>query len=167
VGHGDQAALLDGGLEKWRSEGRNLTKDAATAAQGRFTPQPKPDLVVQIDAVKQMSSKPASSSSEVLLDVRPAADFRGEKGSHIPGAVNAYWMENQAGKENQALKSDAELRKLYETLGVTPDKRVVTYCNSGMQASQSYFTLKYLGYDVRMYDGSMSEWTAKGAPVEK
>src|SRR5258706_3839382 len=167
VGHGDQAALLDGGLEKWRSEGRSLTKDAAAAAQGRFTPQPKPDLVVQIDAVKPMSSKPASSSSEVLLDVRPAADFRGEKGSHIPGAVNAYWMENQAGRENQALKSDAELRKLYETLGVTPDKRVVTYCNSGMQASQSYFTLKYLGYNVPMYDGSMSDCTAKGAPVEK
>jgi len=167
LGHGDQAALLDGGLEKWRSEGRTLTKDATAAAQGRFTPQPKPDLVVQMDAVKQMSSKPASSSSEVLLDARGAADFHGEKGSHIPGAVNAFWMENQAGRENQALKSDAELRKLYETLGVTPEKRVVTYCNTGMQASQSYFTLKYLGYDVRMYDGSMSEWNAKGGPVEK
>jgi len=167
LGHGDQAALLDGGLEKWRTEGRTLTKDAATAAQGRFTPQPKPDIVVPMDAVKQMSSKPASSSSEVLLDVRSAADFHGEKGSHIPGAVNAFWMENQTGRENQALKSDAELRKLYETIGVTPDKRVVTYCNSGMQASQSYFTLKYLGYDVRMYDGSMSEWNAKGGPVEK
>jgi len=167
LGHGDQAALLDGGLEKWRTEGRTLTKDAATAAQGRFTPQPKPDIVVPMDAVKQMSSKPASSSSEVLLDVRSAADFHGEKGSHIPGALNAFWMENQAGRENQALKSDAELRKLYETIGVTPDKRVVTYCNSGMQASQSYFTLKYLGYDVRMYDGSMSEWNAKGGPVEK
>jgi rhodanese-related sulfurtransferase len=52
-------------------------------------------------------------------------------------------------------------------LGVTPNKQVVTYCNSGMQATQSYFTLKYLGYDVRLYDGSMSEWTSKGAPVEK
>jgi thiosulfate/3-mercaptopyruvate sulfurtransferase len=167
LGHGDQAALMDGGLEKWRSEGRTLSKDATATAQGRFTPQPKPEIVVQMDAVKQMSSKPASASSEVLLDVRPAADFHGEKGSHIPGAVNQFWMENQAGRENQALKSDAELRKLYETIGVTPDKPVVTYCNSGMQASQSYFTLKYLGYDVRMYDGSMSEWNAKGGPVEK
>lgn len=165
LGHGDQAALLDGGLEKWRSEGRTLTKDATAAAQGRFTPQPKPDLVVQMDAVKQMSSKP--SSPELLLDVRSAADFHGEKGSHIPGAVNAFWMDTQTSRDNQALKSDAELRKLYETLGVTPDKRVVTYCNTGMQASQSYFTLKYLGYDVRMYDGSMSEWNAKGGPVEK
>ena len=57
------------------------------------------------------SGKPASSLFEVLLDVRPAADFRGEKGSHIPGAVNVYWMENQISHEDKALKSDAELRK--------------------------------------------------------
>jgi thiosulfate/3-mercaptopyruvate sulfurtransferase len=167
LGHGDQSVLLDGGLEKWRSEGRTLTKDAPTAAQGRFTPHPKPELVAPMEAVKQMSGKPGSSPSEVLLDVRSAENFRGEKGSHIPGAVNAFWMENQTSRESQALKSDAELRKLYETLGITPEKRVVTYCNSGMQATQSYFTLKYLGYDVRLYDGSMSEWTSKGAPVEK
>jgi thiosulfate/3-mercaptopyruvate sulfurtransferase len=167
LGHGDQAALLDGGLEKWRGEGKQLSKDAPTAVQGRFTPRPKPELVVSMDTVKQMSGKPAGSQSEVLLDVRSAADFKGEKGAHIPGAVNAFWMENQASRDNQALRTEAELRKLYETLGVTPEKRVVTYCNSGMQATQSYFTLKYLGYDVRLYDGSMSEWTSKGAPIEK
>lgn len=167
LGHGEQAALLDGGLEKWRKEERTITQDAPAPPRGRFTPHPKPELVVQMEAVKQMSGKPASSLSEVLLDVRPAADFRGEKGSHIPGAVNVYWMENQTSHEDKALKSDAELRKLYNALGVTSEKRVVTYCNSGMQATQSYFTLKYLGYDVRLYDGSMSEWKSKGAPVEK
>ncbi len=166
LGH-DQTALLDGGLEKWRSEGRALTKDAPPSAQGHFTPRPKPELVVQIDAVKQMAAKPASSSGEVLLDVRSASDFRGEKGSHIPGSLNLFWMDTQSSRENQALKPEQELRKIYEAAGVTPNRPVVTYCNSGMQASQSYFTLKYLGYDVRLYDGSMSEWTAKGAPVEK
>jgi thiosulfate/3-mercaptopyruvate sulfurtransferase len=167
LGHGGQAALLDGGLGKWRKEGRALSQEAPASAHGHFTPHPKPELVVQIDAVKQMSAQPGSALSEVLLDVRPAADFRGEKGAHIPGAMNAYWVENQASHDDQSLKSDAELHKMYEALGVTPEKRVVTYCNSGMQATQSYFTLKYLGYDVRMYDGSMSEWNAKGAPVEK
>ena len=167
LGHGDQAALLDGGLEKWRAEGRPLTKDATPAAAGHFTPHPKPELVVQIDEVKQLSAKPASSRSAVLLDARPAADFKGEKGEHIPGAVNQFWMENQTTHENQALKTDADLLALYQKLGVTPDKPVVTYCHSGMQATQAYFTLKHLGYDVRLYDGSMSEWTAKGAPVEK
>jgi thiosulfate/3-mercaptopyruvate sulfurtransferase len=167
LGHGGQSALLDGGLEKWRSEGRALSKDAPATAQGRFTPHPKPELVVPMEAIKQMSGKPGPSSAEVLLDVRSAENFSGEKGSHIPGAVNAFWMENQTSRESQALKSGAELRKLYQALGITPEKRVVTYCNSGMQATQSYFTLKYLGYDVRLYDGSMSEWTSKGAPVEK
>jgi thiosulfate/3-mercaptopyruvate sulfurtransferase len=167
LGHASQAALLDGGLEKWRKEGRALSKDAPAAVQGKFTPHARPELVVQIDAVKQMAAKPGSDLSEVLLDVRPAGDFRGEKGAHIPGALNEYWVENQISHDDQALKSDAELRKMYESLGVTPQKRVVTYCNSGMQATQSYFTLKYLGYDVRLYDGSMSEWKAKGAPVEK
>ena len=167
LGHGDQAALLDGGIEKWRAEGRMLSMDAAPVVAGHFTPHPKPELVVQIDEVKQLSSKPASSRSEVLLDARPGSDFTGEKGSHIPGAVNQFWMANQTSRENPSLKDDTELRALYQKLGVTPEKKVVTYCHSGMQASQSYFTLKYLGYDVRMYDGSMSEWTAKGAPVEK
>jgi thiosulfate/3-mercaptopyruvate sulfurtransferase len=167
LGHGDQAALLDGGLEKWRGEGRSLTKDSATSVEGHFTPHPKPEIVVQMDAVKQMSSKAGAPSSEVLLDVRSAADFHGDKGSHIPGSLNAYWMETQTARDNQALRPEAALRGLYEAAGVTPDRKVVTYCNSGMQSSQSYFTLKYLGYDVRMYDGSMSEWNAKGGPVEK
>ena len=163
LGHGDHAALLDGGLGKWRAEGRELTKDAPTVAPGHFTPHLEPQLVVQMEAVKQMAGK----GSEILLDVRSPENYRGEKGGHIPGALNLYWMEDQTSHENQALKPEADLRKLYDAAGVTPDHAVVTYCNSGMQASQAYFTLKYLGYNVRLYDGSMSEWKAKGAPIEK
>jgi thiosulfate/3-mercaptopyruvate sulfurtransferase len=67
-----------------------------------------------------------------------------------------------------SLQTEAALRKLYESAGVVPNRPVVTYCNTGMQASQSYFTLKYLGYDARMYDGSYSEWSsAKGTEVQK
>ena len=165
LGHGDHTALLDGGLEKWRSEGRTITKDAPAVAEGHLTPHLRPEIMVQMDAVKEISAH--SPGKDVLLDVRPAADYKGEKGSHIHGALNAAWMENQVSRENQTLKNDDALRKLYDAIGVTPDKRVVTYCNSGMQASQSYFTLKYLGYDVKMYDGSMSEWNLKNGPVEK
>jgi thiosulfate/3-mercaptopyruvate sulfurtransferase len=165
LGHG-ATALLDGGLGKWHSENRMVTKDApAAAAMGRLTPRVKPALVVRMDEVKNMSGKAAPDA--VLLDVRSAADFTGEKGSHIPGAVNAFWMDTQMSRENQTLKSEDEMRKFFETAGVKAGNKVVTYCNSGMQASQSYFTLKYLGYDVRMYDGSMSEWNAKGGPTQK
>jgi len=118
--------------------------------------------------VSEVSKRGAGAArAPVLLDVRPAADFSGEKGSHIPGSLNANWVDNQLSAQDQTLKPEAELRKLYEGLGVKGDVPVVTYCNSGMQASQSYFTLKYLGYDVKLYDGSMSEWNLKGGPVAK
>jgi thiosulfate/3-mercaptopyruvate sulfurtransferase len=167
VGHANHA-LLDGGLEKWRSEGKMLTKEPGVATAGHLTLHQHPELVTQFDQVTDLAKRPAASSkSPLLLDVRPAADFSGEKGSHIPTSVNSYWMESQMSRENQTLKPEADLRKMYESAGLKPGVPVVTYCNSGMQASQSYFTLKYLGYDVKMYDGSMSEWTLKGAPVEK
>jgi thiosulfate/3-mercaptopyruvate sulfurtransferase len=77
-------------------------------------------------------------------------------------------METEVSKDSSALRNEVELRKLYESIGVTPDRTVVTYCGSGVQATQTYFTLKYLGYaHVRMYDGSFSEWTKANAPVEK
>ena len=168
LGHGDQAALLDGGLEKWRKEGRMLSQESPSSGQGTFTPHPHPELVAQMDQVKQMGKKSGSApSSDVLLDVRSPADYSGEKGSHIPGALNLYWMENQVSRQDQTLKPSPELRKLYEDAGILPTSTVVMYCNSGMQASQSYFTLKYLGYDVKLYDGSMSEWKLKGGPVDK
>lgn len=164
LGHGDKTALLDGGLKKWQGEGRTLTTAVPTVSPGHFTAQIQQNVLTRMDQVKQVSSKQAGTS-ELLLDARPKTDYSGE-GGHIPTALNVYWMEGVS-RENQALKPEPELRKLYEAAGITPDHKVVTYCHSGMQASQAYFTLKYLGYDVSMYDGSMSEWQAKGAPVEK
>ena len=166
LGHGDKAALLDGGLGKWRSEGRALTTAVPTVARGHFVPQIHQNVLARMDHVKQLSSK-QGGTSELLLDARPQTDYSGEKGGHIPTALNLYWMEGQVSREDQALKPEADLRKLYEGAGITSNHKVVTYCHSGMQASQAYFTLKYLGYDVSMYDGSMSEWEAKGGPVEK
>ena len=87
---------------------------------------------------------------------------------HIPGAVNLFWQQGQVNKDDMSLLSETQLRRLYENAGVKSDKPVITYCNTGMQASQSYFTLKYLGYDVKMYDGSFSEWSeAKETEVQK
>jgi thiosulfate/3-mercaptopyruvate sulfurtransferase len=102
-----------------------------------------------------------------LLDARSQAEFGGASG-HIPGSKNVNWIDGQVSRENTSLHSEDALRKLYEAAGLTPDKQVVTYCNSGMQASVSYFTLKYLGYDVKLYDGSLSEWNkTPGTTVEK
>jgi thiosulfate/3-mercaptopyruvate sulfurtransferase len=161
LGH-DQAALLDGGMELWIKENRPVTKDAPMVTAGKFTPKPRPELVVAMADVQKQTTAPSAKVS--LLDVRTANEYA-DRG-HIPTALNANWTESQL-TGSSALKSEAEMRKLFESAGVTPGKTVVTYCNSGMQASQSYFTLKYLGYDVKMYDGSLGEWNKLGGPLQK
>lgn len=177
LGH-DSTALLDGGLPRWTKESLPLAKDIPEVKQGRFTPRPRPEVVVDINAVKDLSfaATNAPGSSPVLVDARTANEFNGgtaasseiPRPGHIPGAANVYWMDGQVNKTDMTLASAPELRKLYEAAGVKPDRPAVTYCNTGMQASQSYFTLKYLGYDTRMYDGSFSEWSnAKDAAVDK
>lgn len=174
LGH-DSTALLDGGLPKWKQESHPLVRDHPDVKPGRFTPRPRPEIVVGINAVKDLSYSAvnAPGSSAILVDARTANEFNGgttasaeiPRPGHIPGAANVYWMDGQAGKADMTLLPAPDLRRLYEGAGVKPVRPAVTYCNTGMQASQSYFTLKYLGYDARMYDGSFSEW--KDAAVEK
>jgi thiosulfate/3-mercaptopyruvate sulfurtransferase len=75
-------------------------------------------------------------------------------------------MQNVVSRENPVLRSPAELSKLYEEAGAQHDRTVVAYCRTGGQASHAYFTLKYLGYDVVMYDGSFFEWSnTEGAAI--
>ncbi|HUA17384.1 MAG TPA: sulfurtransferase [Bryobacteraceae bacterium] len=178
MGHGDAAALLDGGLPKWKAESRPLSKDAPQEKQGHLTLRLHPEIVVHYNAAKDLSyaATNGQAGSASLVDARAAADFHGTTAAnaeiprpgHIPGAANLFWMETQTSKSDMTLLPEAELRKMYESVGVTPDRPVVTYCNTGMQASQSYFALKYLGYDARMYDGSFSEWSAvKDSEVQK
>jgi thiosulfate/3-mercaptopyruvate sulfurtransferase len=160
LGHGDHTALLDGGLDQWKRENRALSMEAGQVVAGKLTPKVKAEVVAKTDQVKQ----PAGFS---LLDARSQTEYGGANG-HIPGAQNVNWIDGQVSRENMTLQSEDALRKLYEAAGITPNKQVVTYCNSGMQASVSYFTLKYLGYDVKLYDGSFSEWTrTPGSAVEK
>ena len=161
LGH-DQTALLDGGMELWLKENRPVTKDAPTVTAGKFTPKPRPELIVSTPDVQKQTAAP--SAKLTLLDVRSANEYA-DRG-HIPTSLNANWTESQL-TGTSALKSEADLRQLYAAAGISPDKTVVTYCNSGMQASQSYFTLKYLGYDVKLYDGSLGEWNKVGGTLQK
>ena len=175
LGHGERAALLDGGLEKWRAERRAVSTDLVEPKMAPFTPRVRASAIVDHDVVRDLSwtATKLASPSVVLIDARPVEEYEGTKpgegvprGGHIPGAANVFWMQNVVSKENPALRSVAELRKLYEEAGALRGRTVVTYCRTGGQASHAYFTLKYLGYDVVMYDGSFFEWSnTEGAPV--
>lgn len=166
LGH-DRVAMLDGGLAKWRAESRALAKEVPQARSGSLTPRPRPQIVASTDVVKELSKAAKTQGGPVLLDVRSAQQYRDP--GHIPGAANVYWTETETAKDNPALRPEADLRKLYESIGLKPETPVVTYCGSGVQATQTYFALRYLGYkDVKMYDGSFSEWVkTPGTTVEK
>ncbi len=176
LGHADRAALLDGGIEKWKAENREVTKQSVKPEPAAFTPRARPKVKVEIAAVRDLSriASNAASPNAALIDARPAKQYEGEeagglpRAGHIPGAASLYWMQHLVSGDNPVMKPASELRKLYEAAGVKPGQTVVTYCRTGMQASHSYFTAKYLGYDVMMYDGSFSEWSAaEGTEVVK
>ena len=174
LGLGEQAALLDGSREKWKAEKRELSTTVPEIKAGNFTPRLNPKVMVTREAVRDVSWLAVNSETfdTVLLDARQPDVYTGETknsnlplNGHIPGAGNVYWMNTLTSKEAPTLKPIAELQKMYEDAGLAPSKKVVTYCWIGMMASHGYFTLKYLGYDVAMYDGSFTEW-AKSEGVQ-
>ena len=175
LGHGVRAALLDGGLEKWKTEGRAVSNERVEPKPLPFTPRVRASAVTNLDVVRDLSwtATNVDAPNAVLIDARPADEYTGVKpgdgvprGGHIPGASNVFWMGNVVSKENPSLRPAAELRRMYEDAGAAGGRTVVAYCRTGGQASHAYFTLKYLGYDVVMYDGSFFEWSnTAGTPV--
>jgi thiosulfate/3-mercaptopyruvate sulfurtransferase len=175
LGHGARAALLDGGPEKWKAERRAISTDLVETKTARFTPRVRASAVTNLDVVRDLSWTAVNviSPSVALIDARPVDEYTGAKpgdgvprAGHIPGAASVFWMQNVMSKENPALRSVPALRKLYEEAGAQHGRTVVAYCRTGGQASHTYFTLKYLGYDVVMYDGSFFEWSnTEGTPV--
>ncbi len=176
LGLGDNAALLDGGLDKWKAEKRPLSTEVFQVTTGNFTPRVNPKVIAVRDVVRDVSWATANldAPNYTLIDARPNDEYTGAKADaslaklgHIPGAVSIFWMDKHlVSKDNPVLKAPKDLRQIYEAAGATKDKKVVSYCRTGVQASHTYFVAKYLGYDVAMYDGSFSEWvTLEGAPV--
>lgn len=171
LGHGDRVALLDGGLEKWKAEKRELQMQASVPVAAKFTPHLRPGVLVKLDAMRDLSWVAAnvSGADVAIIDARPEEQYVGtpnQRSGHIPGAANVFWMKQLTSGSDLTLKPASELQKLFEEAGVKPNQKVVTYCNTGMQASHAYFALKYLGYDVSMYDASFSEWSkVESAPV--
>lgn len=154
-----RVAILDGGLAKWRAEGRPLESGAVTAATAAFPARP---------FANPLRDKPAmhancATRAEQVVDARDAARFAGEsvEGGHIPGARNLWFRELFAA--DGTFKHPEELRALFERAGVDLARPVVTSCNSGITAAVLLFALHLIGKDAALYDGSWSEWSADPA----
>ena len=157
--------LLDGGYAKWDLEGRPLTQryPERPAPKARFRTKEFRPAVATLDQVRAA----VAGSGTMLVDARPAEQYAGSAGAqlrrgHIPGAVNHPWKDDLE-KPDLALvwKSLDALRTSYTTQGITPDKDIVVYCNSGTEASHVFFALKYLSWGIRGC-GSMRDPGASG-----
>jgi thiosulfate/3-mercaptopyruvate sulfurtransferase len=166
LGHGGHAALLDGGTAGWVASGFPVTKEPAHPARASFTPRPQAGRLATAAWVRAHLNDPTVA----LLDARPAAEYAGtgmsfRRRGHIPGARNIYWKTTLGGTP-PTLLDRAALEAMFRAAGAAPGDLVVTYCSSGIQASFLYFVARYLGYDVKLYDGSFVEWSRiPGAPI--
>ena len=171
LGHGDHAALLDGGLEKWTAEARALSRDLVHPAPATFTLRLKPDILISTSEMRKLSGASLDNGGApyVLLDARPVNEFGGvvnseglAKAGHISGSQSLYWRKLIRSDANPALLDPAELEQQFARAGLHAGQKVITYCRTGMQSSFTYFVAKYLGYKAAMYDGSVYEWVNAG-----
>jgi thiosulfate/3-mercaptopyruvate sulfurtransferase len=136
-----------------------------TVVRGKIKPTERKDLVVSYAELHDLSARPAGAPP--IIDARSSQHFSGPGAGHIPGARNVYWVDTLDSSKGGVLKSVDTIRGMYANAGVKPGSTPVVYCNSGMQASHAYFTLKWLGYEPRLYDGSFHDWVRHpDAPVE-
>jgi len=153
-------SLLNGGLHAWANEGHPLeatsnTKEASQY-QASFNEAPIATREYIVDQLK--------SDSVQIIDARSEGEFTGvrkmaQKGGHIPGAVNIEWLMLMDRQKNLRLKSDEELKNLFDQYGISPDKTTIVYCQTHHRSALTYVALKQLGFeDVKGYPGSWSDW---------
>ena len=156
LGH-DRVAILDGGWGGWQAGGYPVSQEGAIVQPGSFTPQLKPEMVVNIDEVKAHKDLPdvalvdSRSRDRYLGKVEPIDPIAG----HIPGAVNYFWQE-VTDTEARA-KSPLEQRQRWSEIEAS--KEIMVYCGSGVTACVNLLSLEIAGIpDAKLYAGSWSDW---------
>lgn len=160
-------ALINGGKAAWLAADLPLAHERPEPRQAQFrfaslTYQPR--QAATLDEVLAALDDP----NVVLVDTRTAEEYHGltqkqgaARAGRIPGAVHLDWAESVNYDGDFCFKSVRALRYLYERAGITPDKRIITYCHSGVRSAHTAFVLSHLlGYpEVVNYDGSWTEWS--------
>jgi len=163
-------SLVNGGWRKWAAEGRPVSRDVPRVPKAEFHVRTNAPTLC---TAPELASK-LRGESVIILDARSPEEYRGERvlgarGGHIPGALNVEWRVNLTDGDVPVFKSAAELRRLYESLGITKDKEIITYCHGGGRAAHTLFVLRLLGYTKsRNYYGSWHDWSTRSElPVER
>jgi len=167
---GFDAAVLDGGFDKWKAEGRAIETGAAKGyPPATFTAKPRAGYFVD----SRETLRASSEANSVVVNALGPQFHKGLEPSRygrpgrIPGSVNVS-AATLVDPETKAFLPLAEAEKKFAAAGVTKDKRVVAYCGGGISATMDLWQLHRLGYDkLTLYDGSMGEWAKdESLPIE-
>jgi thiosulfate/3-mercaptopyruvate sulfurtransferase len=172
----EDVRLLDGGRVKWEKDGRPFTTVVPTPKEGNFVAT-KADKSIRATLIRDVLPAVRKKGSVDLVDIRGADEYNGKifaasgfqelaiRAGHIPGAVNVPWGANV--NSDGTFKTVAELKKLYADKGIDGKKTIITYCRIGERSSLTWFVLsEILGYDVKNYDGSWTEYgNGVGNPI--
>jgi len=169
----DNIAVLTGGTAGWIAQGREVVTAAAKAAEGNWAA--RADRSAELLATSEDMARAQADKSAQLVDARDNAHFLGlakssstSAAGHVQGAKNVYTglMSTQGGDAARLLAADT-YRDVYKLSGVDPQAAAIAYCNTGHQASGTWFVLSEIvgNKNVKLYDGSMHQWTLEKRPT--
>lgn len=145
--------LLDGGWQAWLAAGGEVDTNTPQVAPAQYQAQPDERKVATFEWIEAHLEHP----DMVLVDARTRQEY--ERG-HLPGAINLNWEENLNPGNVPRFLDRTTLRHLFAQAGITPDKEIIVYCETGARSAHTYWALKLAGYEhVRNYEGSWAEWS--------
>ncbi|KZN25213.1 thiosulfate sulfurtransferase [Haladaptatus sp. R4] len=152
--------LLDGDFSAWQRDHETTNNVPSPTPVSYDVREPESSPLVAREEVEAAIDDPDA----VLVDTRDPDEFAE---GHLPSAINVDWLD-LVDDESRGLKSPDELRSILESNGVTPDKRVILYCNTARRISHTYVVLSSLGYDdLGFYEGSLTEWMEADGELER
>ena len=164
----DNAAILDGGWDKWAADGRAVSTAPATYPAGTLTIDPRPDLFVgKAEMQAAIDDGQTCSINALSPEMHSGESPRYGRRGRIPGSVNVPAL-SLLDPETKEVAAPQAVAAAFAAVGAAPSKRILAYCGGGIAATYDAFLLHQLGYqDIAVYDNSMSEWaTDDSLPIE-